>query len=127
MKTLILTIITLFVVTNCIGQKGKVSKNDTASMLSTHDGYKDNLIAKRDYTFSKSFSFDIQEPPTYRVVIMNDTLNIELVGNLKAIKIGERIYKIESPTLTEVRGWVMSDTMVPVTRSSIVGILKKNK
>lgn len=96
MKTILLFILS-FVVIECSGQRF-------------------NTSVWKMYDHSYTPALTIREPVTYMVVIINDTLLIENTGNFKFIKIGERIYKIESPKLIEVNSptdwWLKKDSIV---------------
>ena len=66
------------------------------------NGQKNRLKNYVQDTTTHSFYFTPSPPISYYVRVINDTIYIETVGSLKAIKIGDRVYKIESPTLKEV-------------------------
>lgn len=96
MKTL-LTLITLFFVFECSGQK--ILKSDTAAMAT---GYKKSDLYVKNQGLPIAF-YTQSEPPIAMYKPNNDTLFILPNDKIHFIKIGERVYKIESPTLTEVK------------------------
>ena len=85
MKTLIITLITLFFVFECSGQ----SKSDTSVQY--------GRVVQNQIKFHSPSELIAMWKPN------NDTLFIIPNDKIHFIKIGERVYKIESPTLTEVK------------------------
>lgn len=83
----------------------------------------DNTIKYFDIIVFGSHGFNAQ------LAIGSDTLEITATGRVKFIKIGERIYKIESPTLVEVKNespviWWYNREKKYVTTDSLLNIDK---
>ena len=94
MKTLLS--ILLIISFECSGQR--ILKSDTAAMST---GYKKSDLYIKNQGSYHTF-FTQSDPPVAIYLANSDTLFILPKDKIHFIKIGERVYKIESPTLTEV-------------------------